>query len=64
LVHLWIPVLGVLQTIEYGTQSFISGDFVLLQASGFAGKPGHPAGETSAFLDGQYAPGEDAVCPF
>lgn len=59
-----VAVLGALQSIEYGAQSLVAGGFVLLHASGLAGELGHPGGKAGAALDGQDAPGQDAVGPF
>jgi hypothetical protein len=59
---LGVAVLGALQAVEYRTQSLITGGFVLLYASGFAGEFCHPSGEARALLGSQDTPGESAVC--
>jgi hypothetical protein len=59
-----VPVLGAFEALEYGSQGYVSGGFVLLYATSLAGEFSHAGGEPRATPCGQYAPGEDAVGQF
>ena len=50
---LWIAVLGALQAVEYGVQSFVAGGFVLLDALSLARKLGERGCEAGAVFGGQ-----------
>lgn len=56
-----VPVLGALEPAEYGPQGLVAGRLVLLDGGGLAGYLGHLGRQAGAPLDGEDAPGEDAV---
>src|SRR3712207_1100944 len=56
-----VPVLGALETVQYGAELFVAGGLEILQGLGLAGDGGEARGQARAFPGGEGAPGEEAV---